>query len=72
MSLPSEIFVFENNQLIMLKMRMNARVMVTARMYGNEDKGKGKNIDNNYDCDTDITQNVKTGVLFCANQQHRQ
>ena len=48
MSLPSEIFVVENNQLIMLKMRMKARVMVTTRMYDNEDKGKGKNIDSNY------------------------
>ena len=72
MSLPSEIFVVENNQLIMLKMRMKARVMVTTRMYGNEDKGKGKNIDSNYNTDTDITQNVKTGMFSCATQQHRQ
>ena len=72
MSLPSEIFGVENNQLIMLKMRMKARVMVTTRMYGNEDKGKGKNIDSNYNIDTDITQNVKTGMFSCATQQHRQ
>ena len=49
---------------------MKARSMVMTIMNDNEDKGKGKNIDSNYDTDADITQNVNTGVFSYATQHH--
>ena len=51
---------------------MKARVVVMTRMYDNEDKDKGKNIDSNYNTDTDITHDDnKTGVFSFFTQQHR-
>ena len=50
---------------------MKARVVVMTKMYDNEKKGKGKNIDSNYNTDTDITKNVKTSVFAYTSQHHR-